>query len=235
MKVAIMQPYIFPYIGYFQLIQEVDVFVFYDDVNFIKKGFINRNSLLFNNAKHRFTIPCKAVSQNKKINTIQIDRDSDAIDKLLVSISTYYAKAPFFDTVFPMVKACFDDREAYNSIADMAIKSVLLVAEYLQLPTKFLVSSAEFKDTEHLNKEERLIRICKRLQAEHYINPIGGEGLYSKTQFETKGIELSFLKTNAISYSQFGSEFVPWLSIIDVLMFNSKDKVSNFLKSYTLV
>lgn len=235
MKIAIMQPYLFPYIGYFQLINAVDTFVFYDDVNFIKKGFINRNNLLINNEKQRFTIPCKAVSQNKKINEIEIDRSSNALKKLEESIVVNYKKAPFFDAVMPVLNDFFKEALAYASIAQMAMHSVQLVAGYLELSTKFEISSKRYADTAHLKKADRLIAMSSDAQAKTYINAIGGQELYTKAQFNAQSLELLFLQSNAINYSQFNTKFVPWLSIVDVMMFNDKETILKFLNSYTLV
>lgn len=235
MKIAIMQPYIFPYISYFQLINAVDTFVFYDDVNFIKKGFINKNNLLLNNEKQRFTIPCKAVSQNKKINEIEVDGSSNTLVKLEKSIAINYKKAPFFDTVMPLLKDFFEEVLTYKSIAEMAMESTQLVAGYLELSTKFEISSKCYADTVHLKKADRLISISSLAKAKTYINAIGGQELYTKEQFNEQSLELLFLQSNAINYLQFSTKFVPWLSIIDVMMFNDKETIHKFLNSYTLV
>lgn len=235
MKIAIMQPYVFPYIGYFQLINAVDTFVFYDDVNFIKKGFINRNNLLFNNERQRFTIPCKAVSQNKKIKDIEVDVSSNALTKLETSIANNYIKAPFFKSVMPLLSDFFEAQEAHVSIADMAMQSVQLVADYLELSTRFAISSESYQDTQQLVQVDRLIAISKRENASMYINAIGGQELYTKKQFAEQHLELRFIKSNPINYLQFNNKFVPWLSIIDVMMFNDKDTIHKFLNSYALI
>ena len=235
MKIAIMQPYMFPYIGYFQLIKSVDTFVFYDDVNFTKKGFINRNNLLFNNKKHGFTIPCKAVSQNKQINEIQVDASSKALEKLEASIIIHYKKAPFFDEVMPLLIDFFKVKKTYDSIADMAICSVTLVAEYLNMGTRFEVSSKTYGQTDHLKKADRLIAIASLAQANTYINAIGGQELYTREAFLDQDIELKFIESKAVNYLQFNNKFVPWLSIIDVMMFNDKETIHKFLDAYRLV
>jgi hypothetical protein len=235
MKIAIMQPYVFPYIGYFQLINAVDVFVFYDDVNFIKKGFINRNTLLFHHKAHRFTIPCKAVSQNKNINEIAVDASSNTLIKLQASIALHYKSAPYYNEVMPLLTDFFMAKPFYGSIASMAMHSVQMVAKYLEMSTKFEVSSETYKDTQHLTKADRLVAIAKKAHADTYINAIGGQALYTKQQFANQNLELYFLQSNAINYLQFNTKFVPWLSIIDVMMFNDKETIHKFLNSYTLL
>ncbi len=234
MKIAIMQPYIFPYIGYFQLIKAVETFVFYDDVNFIKRGWINRNNLLINMEKKMFTIPCKSISQNKKINKTIVDYDSFRVEKLLSSINHSYSNSPQFNSVYPLLESFFKNTRALK-ISELAIESVKLVSKYLELNTKFVISSEQFSDTMHFHKEERLIEISKSLNASHYINPIGGLELYYKSNFLDNNIKLSFLKSKDISYKQFDNEFVPWLSIIDVLMFNSRSLILQMLDEYKLV
>ncbi|WP_053991853.1 WbqC family protein [Mangrovimonas sp. TPBH4] len=234
MKIAIMQPYVFPYIGYFQLIKAVDLFVFYDDVNFIKKGFINRNSILVNNKRFNFTIPCKEVSQHKKINKTEVFFDAKAQQKFLNTISQAYGKAPYFEDVYPLLEHLFM-KSNYHTIADLAMKSVYLVSEYLGVTTKFKVSSYCFSETEHLVKEDRLIQISKNVGATTYVNAIGGQELYDPISFKVRGVDLKFLKTGTICYEQWSKEFEANLSIIDVMMFNSRDDINDFLEMYSLI
>lgn len=232
MKVAIMQPYTFPYIGYFQLIYAADVFVFYDDVNFIKKGFVNRNYILNQGIRSVFTIPCKGISQNKKINETVVNLDSDFISKIIKTLEHNYKKAPFYDDVFPLIRNYFTNFEG-KFISDFAIGSVLLVCDYLDIEKVFKLSSKTYDNSE-LKKENRLIDIVLKEDAEIYINAIGGKTLYIKEKFLNNGIELKFLESDHIEYKQFNEEFVPWLSIIDVMMFNDKKTILEFLKQYKL-
>lgn len=233
MTIAIMQPYVFPYIGYFQLIQAADTFVFYDDVNFIKKGFIHRNNLLNGNQAQRFTIPCKGISQHKRINEVAVDIESKAIDKLLQTIEQAYQRAPYFHQVLPIVASVLKHR-THTLIADMAMDSILQVSRYLELDCTFKVSSKSFSESVSLSKSERLIDISKTAGADVYINAIGGKASYDPAIFKTQDLSLKFLKSDLVTYPQFGNEFVPWLSIIDVLMFNSVAQIKAYLKAYTL-
>lgn len=234
MKVAIMQPYFFPYIGYFQLIQAVDVFVFYDDVNFIKKGWINRNRILANNNKdYLFTAPLVESSQNKKINEIDVFITEKWKDKFLKNINETYFKAPYFESTFEVVLRVLNGK--FKTISELSISSIMQVSEFLELPTKFKISSIDFSETKALKGAERLFEICNTSNVNTYINPIGGKELYSKEQFLKRNIELYFIKSNPIQYKQFNNEFVSWLSIIDVLMFNSKEEIKELLNNYQLV
>ena len=232
MKIAIMQPYTFPYIGYFQLIYACDVFVFYNDVNFIKKGFVNKNYILNQGQRTAFTIPCKAISQNKKINKTEISLTSEFTFKFIKTLEYSYKKAPFYNDVFPLLKNYLTHFNG-RTISDFAISSILLVCNYIGLEKKFKLSSKAY-DNSDLKKEYRLKDIALKENSEVYINTIGGKTLYSKERFFKEGIELKFLESNDIEYKQFNEEFVPWLSIIDVMMFNDKKTILDFLKQYKL-
>lgn len=226
-----MQPYFFPYIGYFQLINAVDTFVIYDDVNFIKRGWINRNRILLNGIINYFTIPCKKVSQNKLINEIQIAFDLNEKTKLLKTFYYAYHKAPYYNAVIHLIEQILS--KEYETIAELATESILAVCGYLSIRTRIITSSVKFNN-HLLKKADRLIDICRVLDAETYINPIGGVDLYGKQYFMDRGVHLYFLETKPVIYKQFVQPFVPWLSIIDVLMFNRAEQLKIFLNEYEL-
>lgn len=232
MKLAIMQPYLFPYIGYFQLINAVDTFVIYDDVNFIKKGWINRNSILVNNKNFLFSASLKEVSQNKRINEILINTNTNWQNELLKTIEYSYKKAPCFNAVFPIIKSVLNQNE--TNLARFITYSLQTIAQYLTIKTNFIISS-EIEKNNDLKGQDKIIEICKKCNATIYINAIGGIELYNKKDFLQQNIQLHFIKTNPIAYTQFKNEFVPWLSIIDVLMFNDVEKVKVMLNNYDLV
>ena len=227
MKIAIMQPYVFPYIGYFQLIYATDVFVFYDDVNFINRGWINRNRILLNGKDQLFTISCKDASQNRLIKDIEVLADKKALQKVLVTIQTAYKKAPCFTAIYPVIEDIFKIEDG-ALISEMAINSVVSICNYLGIKRTFKISSKEYNNRE-LKKADRLIDICHVERVENYINPSGGREIYSKEYYKAKGINLDFLISDRVDYTQYNNAFVPWLSMIDVLMFNSKDEINNKL------
>ena len=233
MKVAIMQPYIFPYIGFFQMIKAVDIFVFYDDVNYIKGGWINRNQININNKATYFTVPLKNSSSFKKINEIEILKESRDYTKIIKSIEQAYKKAPYYEKVMPIIKDVISSDS--QTISELSIESIQVISNYLQLKTEFKVSSMDFSYTIGLERSERLIEIVKECNGNQYINAIGGKNLYSKEHFNNYGIELSFIQPHRIDYQQFDNEFIPWLSIIDVLMFNSPAKVNEMLDQFQLI
>ena len=233
MKVAVMQPYIFPYIGYFQLISAADVFVFADDLNYIKGGWINRNKILLENKASLMSFPCLKKSQNKLIYEVQIEMESKAYLKNLLTIKRAYIKAPYFKEVFPLIELCFNGN--FKNIAELASFSVVSVSKYLGLKTDFLYTTTSFGHTKGQEKSNRLINITKELGSSQYINPIGGKDLYDPHYFASHGVKLNFLDTQFISYKQYNNDFIRGLSIIDVLMFNSVEEVKTLLNSYRFV
>ena len=234
MNVGMMQPYLFPYLGYFQLLNAVDVFVFADDVNFIKGGFINRNRILLKKEEYFITVPCMKKSQNKLINEIQIsERPKGYPEGILLTIRQAYNKAPFFDDVFPIIESIFNSE--VDSISILAASSVKLVSKYLKINVDFKFSSVSFNHTKGQEKSIRLINISKELGGNTYINPIGGTNIYDQKCFESQGIELNFLESEAITYPQFSDKFIPNLSIIDVMMHNSLEDVNKLLNKYRLI
>ena len=229
MKIAIMQPYVFPYLGYFQLINSVDKFVVYDDVNYIKQGWINRNRILLNNKDFLFGLNLEGASSFKLINEIQIGHNTS---KILKTIEQAYLKAPYFQEVYPLVESLLLQTE-YN-LAKYVFNQLSGISQYLNIKTEFIFSSDIEKDNA-LKGQEKVIAICKKLEGDIYINAIGGQDLYNKAEFANHQLELLFIKSRMLSYPQFKNEFMPWLSIIDVLMFNSKDQVKTFLDEYDLI
>lgn len=227
-----MQPYFLPYIGYFQMVKKADIFVFYDDVNYIKSGWINRNRILINKQPKYITIPLISPSSNKLINEIEYRKDAKELKTIYKSIDFNYRKAPYFDQVFELYKNIMGGEE--KLISQLAMRSVRLISEYLQLDTEFIVSSESFAETKGLERTERLLTICESLKATQYINAANGRDLYSKEDFEQQGLQLNFIKSQEIKYKQFDNEFESGLSILDVLMFNSKEEVRNLLDKYHL-
>ena len=224
-----MQPYLFPYIGYWQLINAVDRYVIYDDVNFIKRGYINRNSILVNNHAQLFTLELVGASQNKLIHEIEVGENAI---KILKTIKQNYAKAPFYDDVFPVIEEILTQKE--KNLARFVGFSLEVISRYLGIGTMFLYSSAIDKDPD-VRGTEKILFLCKKLGATRYINAIGGQELYDKEVFGCNGIELKFLETELQEYRQFKNDFVPYLSIIDVLMFNDRRSIGAMLNMYRFI
>lgn len=232
MKLGIMQPYFFPYVGYWQLINEVDAYIIYDDVNYIKGGWINRNRILVNGKPSYFNVQMKEASPFKKINEISVANDSITKRKMLSTLIMNYKKAPYFDDAFPVLKDIIENNE--DNLAKYLEYSIRKICKYLDIETKIIVSSDIEKNNE-LKGKSKVIHICKILNAIDYVNAIGGQELYDYESFNDNGLCLNFLKTHDIIYQQFNNEFVSNLSIIDVMMFNSKEEIKNILKDYELI
>lgn len=228
MKLAIMQPYFFPYIGYWQLISAVDTFVIYDDVNYIKQGYVNRNSLLINGVKSFYTLELKGASSFKLINEIQVGRN---IPKLIKTLEQNYKKAQYFTDVFPVVSDIINFKE--NNLGKYLGNSIFKISSLLDLKPKFIYSS-DIEKNNTLKGKDKVLAICRILKANKYLNAIGGQQLYCKDEFMANGIELNFIKTIDICYPQCSHSFVPNLSIVDVLMHCGKEKTKILLTKYQL-
>jgi len=223
-----MQPYFLPYIGYFQLMNSVDTFVVYDNIQYTKKGWINRNRMLVNGADQYFTLPLKKDSDYLNINERYLSDDSLAEKKKLANkIKGAYSKAPSFHSVYPVITEIllFDS----NNLFDFIFNSLATVKDYLGIETELIKSTNLDFNIENYKSEEKVLKICQSLNASVYVNAIGGVSLYSGHNFKERGIELVFIESEQIEYPQFENTFVPWLSIVDVLMFNSKGAVIDFL------
>lgn len=229
MTLAIQQPFIFPYIGYWQLLKVSDTFVIFDDVNYVQKGYINRNSILIGGKSHRFNLELIGASQNKLINEIELVKNNT---KFLKTIFLAYKKAPYFNTVYPILEDILSWPE--TNLSKFLGYSMEKISDYLQIKNNIIYSSNIEKDST-LKRQDKVIDISKRLEASDYVNFIGGQKLYSKEEFAANGIKLMFLKTKIIEYKQFNNEFIPNLSIIDILMFNSIEEVNKMLKEYELI
>lgn len=232
MKVGIMQPYFLPYIGYWQLLNVVDQYVIYDDVNFIKGGWINRNRILVRGKPQYINVQMDGASSFKKINEVGIDGDMRWRKKLLKTIEMAYGKAIYYQAAEPLIH----DIVMYeaDNLAAFITHSIKRICEYLHIDTKILISS-ELEHNVELHGQDRVLDICRRLHATEYYNAIGGQAIYSKEKFLRAGIKLCFLSTEFVEYKQYGYPFVPALSILDMMMFNSANTISRFLSLYTLV
>lgn len=228
-----MQPYFFPYLGYFHLLHAVDLFVFYNDVNYIKSGWINRNKILLNKEELYFTVPLSKSSSFKNINKIELKKPEYDFwkKKFFKSIDQGYINAPFYSEVRQILTNVLNDPG--DTISDLSKKSIISVLNYLEI-NKNTIDSKAFNNSE-LKSVDRIIDICKETGAKEYINLIGGKELYNYKEFEQYNIRLKFISSDDVTYKQTGGNFVSNLSIIDVLMHNSRLEVGKLIKEYSLV
>jgi len=231
MKLGIMQPYFFPYIGYWQLLNAVETYVVYDDVNFIKGGWINRNRILAHGNPQYINVILDNPSSNKKINETRIKNDRFCYDKTLKTLDLHYRKAPYYEPVRAFLEPVL--KYQTDNLAEYLFHSIQEVCSYLDISTQLILSSSLEKNNE-LRGKEKVLEICTRLGASDYYNAIGGKELYDAESFLSRGIRLQFLKTDDVVYEQVNSGFVSNLSIIDVMMCNSREVIHRFLMQFSL-
>lgn len=231
MILGVMQPYLFPYLAYYQLVGHCDSFIFYDDVTYIKGGYINRNNILCAGAAQRFTLPVLKASSNTLIRDLNFsDRDCA---KILKTVSQNYKKAPYFNDVFPIVEAVLNSRNrSVSVVASMSIKNVL---SYLGIDRDYHFSS-DIEYDSSVGAKEKLFQFCDIFGARTYCNSDGGRELYDKQDFKLNGIKLEFLVKRPVWYKQPVNcdTFVDNLSMIDVLMWNSKNEARKLLLEYDI-
>ena len=221
MRLAIMQPYFFPYIGYFQLIAAVDMFIVYDNIKYTKKGWISRNRMLQNGKDAMFSLSLKSDSDSLDVCDRELAADFNR-DKLLNQFNGAYRRAPYFAQTFPLVEQIV--RHEDTNLFRFLHHSIVRTCEHLGIATEIRISSGIAIDHD-LKNQDKVLALCEAVGATTYVNAIGGMELYSKETFLEKGIELKFIKSKLFEYAQFGDAFVPWLSIIDVMMFSPLDTI----------
>lgn len=232
MRLAVMQPYFLPYIGYFQLIASVDQFIVYDNIKYTKKGWINRNRMLLNGTDAMFSLPLKRGSDSLDVVERELAADFDRT-KLLNQFKGAYAHAPQFEQTYPVLERIVRHEDA--NLFRYIHHSIVRLCEHLGIKTEIRISS-EIAIDHDLKGQDKVLALCKAAGADTYINTIGGVELYAKDDFRIQGIDLQFIKARPFEYAQLGAPFVPWLSIVDVLMFNPLDAVRECIKTnYELI
>lgn len=213
------------------MMNEVDYFIIADDVQFIKGGWINRNRILVDDEVEIITLPCKKASSRTMINQrFFVNENDKGKIKMCNKIYHAYHKAPYFDVCFEMIQKTLEYNN--NNVACFIKNSLKEICAYLNINTRLFFSS-EFKKPLGLNAQDAIIYICKKNNADCYVNAIGGLGLYSHKKFEENGLMLKFIKTReSLKYRQFNDSFVANLSIIDVMMFNSVTEIRSILSEY---
>lgn len=226
------QPYFMPYIGYWQLINAVDVFIISDDYNYIEGGWIARNRILENGHPRYYNIEISHASSNKNINELYLSMEKFDREKKLMQLRNLYRRAPFFDEGFALMQKIFGCEEM--NLAKFLEQSIKDVCDYLEIKTEF-VKSSTIPNNCNLKREYKIYDQCRYVGADVYINAIGGQKLYTFEQFKQQDIRLGFIHTEDIQYKQLWYDFVPDLSIIDVIMFNSRQEIKKMLQQYTIL
>lgn len=232
MKIGIMQPYFMPYIGYWQRISAVDKHVIYDDVNYIKNGWMNHNRILLNGQEFLFNAPLVGASPNKLINEVGVNNNAKLQNKMIKTLEQAYKKSPYYnETMECLAKTICSNETNFAKYLEFQIKEI---CAYLGIETELIISSELSKDNS-LKGQDKVIEICKKLDASIYYNASTGEHLYDKKTFSENGIELFFIRNkSSLTYKQRGEGFIPTLSIIDVMMNCSKTEIKNLLNDYEI-
>lgn len=248
MRIAIMQPYFFPYLGYFQLIQAADVMLLYGQVSFRKKSYITRNQIYdrSQNAPSPIRVPVLNASSHARIDQTQIEPPPQWRGPLLRKLANAYGRAKCFDETYPVLEKAIPS--AAESVHELNCNLLKTLASHLGLGSKVLCSDSSFDafeaELEDIGRNEypgveiksvRIIELCRRYGASEYLNPIGGQSLYSKETFQNRSLGLRFHNMGPVKYPQFGDSFTPFLSIIDTLMHVGKANTQELLQSYELL
>lgn len=235
MIIAIMQPYLFPYIGYFQLISHANKFILYDDVAFIKQGWINRNKILTNTKEFYFTVPLQDISSYRTIKDHWLSTTHYPLwkNKFLKTLQQNYSRSPYYKCVYPIIENILAIGLP-NTISSLNYSGLKAVCDYLEIATPIVKSSVIYKNS-YLKSQERVIDICRQEGTEIYLNMIGGADLYDYIQFQRHGIKLMFLKPELDAYNQSSADFIPGLSIIDLLMNIDKEETQKILRKGKLI
>ena len=254
MRLAVMQPYFFPYIGYFQLMAAADRFLLYDNLNFIRRGWVHRNRIRLKGREAIYcSVPLVGASSHVKIRDLQVNAEQDWQRKLLDLLAFNYKRAPFFSEVYALVERVV--RQPATHLSGLNQNGIRAVSEYLGIMTPIHCDTAPFQRfeneaamgrsawLEHLQQELqvediktlRVLHICRHEKADTYINPPGGQALYSKEPFARNGVTLQFIQPRLTPYPQQGESFLPALSILDMLMHCGGDGTRQQLSDFTLL
>ncbi|HEY6489985.1 MAG: WbqC family protein [Terracidiphilus sp.] len=229
---AIMQPYFLPYIGYFQLIAAVNLFIVYDNIKYTKKGWINRNRFLCNGRDVMFSLPLKGDSDLLDIRDRRLAADFNG-GRLVNQLTAAYRKAPYFEHAFPIVEEILHQKE--ENLFQFLYHSIVLICKHIGITTEIRISS-DIPIDHSLKNQDKVLALCETVGSNVYVNAIGGLELYSKDDFLARNIKLKFIRSKPFQYRQFDDEFVPWLSIVDVLMFNARETIREAVHSnYELI
>lgn len=253
MKLAIMQPYFMPYIGYFQAISAVDKYILYSNLTFIKDAWMNRNRIRLKNGKvQTISVPLLHKSSNTLIYDTLVDNGQKWQEKLLKTLLLNYKGSKGFDEAFPLFQDMLSIK--YETLTELNAETLRAICQFLGISTIIESDNSRFLDMENQlteydadksvlprlvtqpeKKVARVLEMCRLEDCHDFVNAIGGQALYDKEEFAKYGVQLSFVHTNEFEYEQFGLPFEPNLSIIDVLMFNGKEGTKRLLQEYTLV
>lgn len=230
MTLSANQPYFMPYLAYWQLIDSADLFLIGDDYNYIRHGWIGRNRVLVGGEPAYVGISIKGASPNRLISELEI-ADVNA-SQILNILRHNYCKAPFFDETMGLMEDILGFPE--RNLSAFLTHSIEEVCRHIGITTR-IGKTSDFDTYGRLKKEDRIYEYCRLTGADTYINAVGGQELYSYDDFMKHGVRLKFINSRLPEYPQRTESFVPGLSIMDVMMFNSREEITNMLTQYSLI
>lgn len=235
MKLGIMQPYFFPYIGYFSLICQSDKFIFFDTPQYISSGWVNRNRILKSDGTPGYiTVPVVKAARETAIKDICIS-NPEWKQSFFGQLTAYKRKAPKYKDTLEFLHEILDCKE-YVYLSELNIDTLIKTSEHIGIHTEFETYSKMNLDIEQVNApDEWALNITKALGGDTYINPPGGMSFFDPDKYRNSNIRLQFLKSNLKPYIQRIGRFEPGLSIIDVLMFCDTDEIRNLLEDFEII
>lgn len=236
MKIGIMQPYFLPYVGYYQLINHVDLFVLFDDVQFIRKGWINRNRIVnADGGSSYINVPIQKCSLSTKIRDVRVKPGESWKTKILSQCETSYRKkAPHYWKVSKLLSDGLNNDDFIN-IVELNKRLLEISCKYIGIDTKIIISSEQgFDYSSIVNSGDWALEISNQLGAKEYINPISGREIFDKSKFQNANIDLRFIRSKPYNYEQHDT-FVPDLSILDLMMFNGEEELVRLVENYEVL
>lgn len=235
-SIAIMQPYFFPYLGYFSLIENTDHFIFFDTPQYIKKGWINRNRIIGCGTDPVFiNVPICKAPQNTAIKDIRISNNEPWKEKLFGQLSIYKRRAPYYNDVISLIENIVASNNYGDSMSQLAIQSIVETCDFLGISINYDVFSEMDMHINASAPDEWALEISKELGYTRYVNPPGGLSFFDRQKYKSAGIQIDFLEQQLCPYIQKKGFFTEGLSIIDVMMFCSNDEIHDMLSKYNLL
>lgn len=234
-KIAIMQPYFFPYIGYFLLINQADKFIFFDTPQYIRRGWVNRNRILKSKTDITYiTVPVKKSSRDTTIMNTEIDYSNNWRETILGQLVFYKKLAPNYNNVIDLVKSLLENK--VSTISELNIYTTIEICKYLNIDSSFDTFSQMSISLPKINEpDEWALYITKELGYQIYLNPPGGISFFDVNKYTRENIELQFLKATLEPYIQKIGHFESGLSILDIMMFNSEKEIKSMLNNFEVI
>ena len=225
MNVVILQPSYIPWRGYFDQIRRADVFVFYDDVQYDKHGWRNRNQIKTTQGKQWITIPVhsKGVTDGINIKDVRIDWSKSWRKKHLNALTFAYSKAPFFESYQPWLESVYNREDEF--LADFTISTTVELARMLGITDTRFMRSSELPDLRG-DKTDRVIDVLERVGATHYICGPSASSYMEPEKFDEAGIPFEYMEYNYPEYPQLHPPYDPFVTILDLLFMVGENALS---------